>query len=378
MAGITSPWNMFPGRRYRNALRTGKRLSTRKSCELVSDIARGLQHAHQRGLIHRDVKPSNVLLDERERARITDFGLVLQENDPADDLAYAGTPAYMSPEQARGEGNRVDGRSDVFSLGAVFYRLLTGRQPFEGLSVQELCEQIVSAPPLRPRSIVPELSEELERICLKAIAKAPSERYATAGELADDLDSWLRRRRNLEPGAATADVGLTGLVPRGLHPYEGSDARYFLELVPGPRDRSGLPQVVRFWKRLIEGTNPDKSFRIGVIHGPTGSGKTSLIRSGLLPKLGEHVIPVSVIATGQHTESVLCAKLQETFRTIPRDLELADVLSEVKGKVAEQPGAKVLLVIDQFEQWLHFDRDLESSRLVEALRCVTVPTSVVC
>ena len=93
--------------------------------------------------------------------------------DPADDLAYAGTPAYMSPEQARGEGHRVDGRSDIFSLGAVFYRLLTGWQPFEGASIKQLCERIASTEPSRPRTLDSGIPEELERICLKALAKDP-------------------------------------------------------------------------------------------------------------------------------------------------------------------------------------------------------------
>ena len=356
------------GETLSNALRTRRRFSARRSCELTREVARGLQHAHQRGLIHRDIKPSNILLDSKERARITDFGLALQENDPTDDLAYAGTPAYMSPEQARGEGHRVDGRSDVFSVGAVFYRLLTGYQPFEGPDVRRLCEQIASTDPIRLRSIDPELPEELERICLKALAKNPTERYATAGELADDLDSWLDRRESLDRGATTFGAESLDFVPKGLQPYGSDDARFYPDLVPGPRDSSGLPLVIRFWKRLIEETDAKKSFRVGVLHGPSGSGKTSLVRAGLQPKLAEHITPVCVVATGRHTETAISARLREKFSSLSDDADLIEVLAGVKRQLAEQPDAKVLLVLDQFEQWLHANQDLENSELIKALR----------
>lgn len=350
------------------ALRFRRRFSAKRASELTREVARGLQHAHLRGLVHRDIKPSNILLDNKQRARITDFGLALRENDPADDLACAGTPAYMSPEQARGEGHRVDGRSDIFSLGAVFYRLLTGRQPFEGASIRQLCERIASTEPLRPRLIDPGIPEELERICLKALAKGPKQRYETAGEFADDLDSWLERHDSHDRGGAVAGADSLELVPKGLQPYDFEDARFFSGLVPGQRDQSGLPLAIRFWKRLIEETDAEKSFCVGVLHGPNGGGKTSLIRAGLLPRLAEHVSPVSVVATARHTEAALIARLRESYHAIPDGLDLADVLDEVKCQLAEQPDAKVLLVLDQFEQWLHADPDVNESALVQALR----------
>ena len=356
------------GETLSDALRRRRRFSRRRSCELLCEVARGLQHAHQRGLIHRDIKPSNILLDSKERARITDFGLVLQENSPVDDLAYAGTPAYMSPEQARGEGHRVDGRSDIFSAGAVFYRLLTGRLPFEGVGVRQLCERIVLTDPIRPRLIDPELPEELERICLKALAKAPEERYATAGELADDLESWLARRSNQERGAVKSETTSLALVSKGLRPYEAEDSTFFLKLVPGPRDQSGFPQVLRFWKRLVEERGGKKSFRVGVVHGSNGSGKTSLIRAGLLPRLAENVTPICVVATGRHTEAALAARLRDGFGSPTADLELVEQLADVKRQLAEQPDRKLLLVLDQFEQWLHANHELENSVLCHALQ----------
>ena len=356
-----------PGANLSRIVREGKGFPPRRAVEVVRDVARGLQHAHRRGLVHRDVKPSNILLDNRGRARITDFGLVLAEHDLTDDLAYAGTPAYMSPEQARGEGHRVDGRSDIFSLGAVFYRLLTGCLPFEGAGVKQLCHQIVSSDPIPPREIDPTLPEELERICLTALAKAPLDRYLTAGELADDLDGWLRHQDELAQSAVSAGTGPLVVAPRGYRPYESSDATSFLSLVPGPRDGSGLPLSIRFWKRRIEESGPERSFSVGLLSGPVGAGKTSLIVAGLLPCLADHVETVRLVATAEHTEAALASRLTRLAPSNREDRTLAEIMDDVRVRVEEQPDAKVLLVIDQFEQWLQRNRKSSPAALADAL-----------
>jgi tetratricopeptide (TPR) repeat protein len=170
------------------------RPSFRQAAWWVADVADALAHAHRHGVIHRDVKPSNILIDAEGQLRLTDFGLA--RRDAADGTVteegqVLGTPAYMSPEQARGEVSRIDVRTDVYSLGAVLYELLTGELPFHGNN-RMLLRQVLEEEPRPPRRVHDEVPRDLETVCLKAMAKEPADRYAGAAELADDLRRFLQ------------------------------------------------------------------------------------------------------------------------------------------------------------------------------------------
>jgi serine/threonine protein kinase/ABC-type phosphate/phosphonate transport system substrate-binding protein len=163
---------------------------------LVAAVARAIQHAHDHGVLHRDLKPGNIIVDGDGQPHLTDFGLAkILDQAKSDGLTgpdnILGTPAYMSPEQASGQ--RVNAASDIYSLGAVFYEMLTGQPAFKGATPLETMRMVAEKDARRPSTLHHRVDRDLETICLKCLEKNPASRYASAGELADDLDRWSRR-----------------------------------------------------------------------------------------------------------------------------------------------------------------------------------------
>ena len=208
----------------------------RKAAALVAAAADAVQHAHERGILHRDLKPQNILLQqgkapEEWQPMIADFGLARwlgRDSDLTHSQAVLGTPGYLAPETLRGSRAGVTTAADIFSLGAIFYHLLTGRVPFAGNSLAETLQRITEAAPRAPRSCDAAIPRDLESICLRCLEREPERRYRSARELADDLRRWLRgepvRARALSlpektwrwcrrrPALASALVGLFSVV----------------------------------------------------------------------------------------------------------------------------------------------------------------------
>lgn len=183
------------GRTLADVLREGP-VDLRRASQWALEAAEALAHAHHRGVIHRDIKPSNMLLDGDDRVWLTDFGLARRVDDPALTAtdALLGTPRYMSPEQASLKRSEIDNRTDIFSLGATLYELVTGRPAFEGDSSHHVIQAILTIDPDSPRRLRPEIPRDLDTIVMKCLAKDPAQRYASASALADDLRAFLDSR----------------------------------------------------------------------------------------------------------------------------------------------------------------------------------------
>lgn len=168
-------------------------LTYRQIAELTATIAAALQHAHDARVVHRDLKPGNILMDASGVPHLADFGLA-KRADRDDSLSIegqlVGTPNYMSPEQARGDHAAIDHRTDIYALGVILYELLAGQPPFKG-ELAWLLEQIAQTPPQPPRKMKPSVPEDLEKICLKCLEKEPRSRYQSASDVADDLHRYL-------------------------------------------------------------------------------------------------------------------------------------------------------------------------------------------
>ncbi len=337
-------------------------LEAERAADLLDQIGAALAAAHSQGVVHRDVKPGNVLLDEQGNAYLSDFGIALETGAPEQTAGtmIRGTPAYLSPEQIRLE--QTSARSDIYALGVVLYEMLTGKHPFPGISLNVLLDQHLHQPMPSVRESRPEIAPGVDVAIARATAKDPQARFAHVLELCAAY------RGAIEGSAAR-------VLARGeiRNPYKG--LRAFLE--PDSADFFGREVLTR---RLLERLAENGAARFLCVVGPSGSGKSSVVRAGLVPAIRRGVIPgserwyvIDLLPGSQPLRELERALLGVGVDPPPSlldDLERDESgLVRAVDRLLPDPDAELLIVLDQLEElFTMVDSDAERTHVLESIR----------
>ncbi len=347
----------------------------RQAVELIAKVARTVHYAHEHGILHRDIKPGNILLDAKGEPHLTDFGLarlVESESSVTHTLDVLGTPSYMAPEQAVGNNAQVTGVTDVYGLGAVLYQLLTGQPPFAGGTTYETIKLLLDTEPRQPRLINPKIDRDLSTICLKCLEKDPKRRYSSALALAEDLERWLKHepilarrigiigrsrkwvRRN--PSSALLTASLIALAAAaGWIVWKSELIRQPLTTGIAVLPFQNLSEQREDAAAFVDGVQDDILTKLARVADLKVINRTSVMEyrdKRNVRQIGNdlrvsHVLEGSVRRTGTHLR--LNAQLIDTrsdthvwAEQYDRDLdELFSIQSEIAQKVAERLNAKV-------------------------------------
>ena len=347
----------------------------RRAVELIAKVARTVHYAHEHGILHRDIKPGNILLDAKGEPHLTDFGLarlVESESSVTQTLDVLGTPSYMAPEQAVGNNAAVSSATDVYGLGAVLYQLLTGQPPFAGGATYETIRLLLDTEPRQPRLLNPKIDRDLSTICLKCLEKDPKRRYSSALGLAEDLERWLKHepiaarhvgplvrgrkwvRRN--PSIAVMAAMLLALaVPLGVMVWKSEFIRHPVTTGIAVLPFENLSEQREDAAAFVDGVQDDILTKLARIADLKVISRTSVMEyrdKRNVRQIGNdlrvsHVLEGSVRRAGTHLR--LNAQLIDTrsdthvwAEQYDRDLdELFSIQSEIAQKVAERLNAKV-------------------------------------
>jgi len=329
-------------------------ISIRRTAELIAKLARTVHYAHEHGILHRDIKPGNILLDAEGEPHLTDFGLarlVESENHVTRTTDMLGTPSYMAPEQARGGDEALTTTTDIYGLGAVLYQLLTGHPPFVGATSYETVRLLLETEPRSPRLLNPKVDRDLSTICLKCLEKDPQRRYPTAQAVAEDLEHWLRR----EPIRARR----TALFTRGKKWLQRNPT-----MAVAAASMVGLIVAVAFIVWKVELLHPPRGARIAVLpfedlsEDRTNAYFADGVQDDILTRLAK-VADLKVISR----TSVMQYRGARDTQQIGRALNVSHIL---EGSVRRETGrirlnAQLINVRNDTHVWAEaYDRDLEA------------------
>lgn len=347
-------------------LRAGDYFSVKQSIQLMLRIAEAVQTAHDHDIFHRDLKPGNILFHKDGTPKLIDFGLAIHESDlirkPAE---IAGSLRYMAPEQYRGETHRICKQTDQWGLCVLLYRLLTGQLPFDDPDADEIGEQILYHFPTPPQQIDSTIPRSLELIVMKGLSKRISDRFGSCAELIEALTPFASDDQAALPTSVTPTK--IAITPRGLAPFGLADSEAWVSLLPGPYELDGTPSSVQFWLDRIRTRAIENPVPVGLIYGGSGAGKTSLIRAGLMPRVGSDVLAIYQSCDADNIEVALADKLRQRCEGCSQG-RLPSLFAELRENESLRSRRKVVIFLDQFEQWLSGRTAVATTALVQALR----------
>jgi serine/threonine protein kinase/Tfp pilus assembly protein PilF len=336
-------------------------MSPPRAVELLVEIARTVQFAHEHGILHRDIKPGNILVDKNGEPHLADFGLarlIEQQSTVTNSFDVLGTPSYMSPEQAAGHTKELTAAADVYSLGAVFYQMLTREPPFAGGTTYETIRMVLESEPRSPRTRNPKVDVDLATICLKCLEKDPARRYQSAAALADDVERWLRH----EPIQARR----TGMFTRGRKWLQRNPTTALVAAL-----LAGLIAAVGVIVSKSDLFRPIPISGVAVLPFQNLSGDldNAYFAEGIQDEILTRLANIAALKVISRTSTQQYQSKPRNLREIAKQLGVANILEGSVQKVADQVRVNVQLINAQTDSHLWadtYDRKLTDIFSVES------------
>ena len=336
-------------------------MSIRQAVELVAKVARTVHYAHEHGILHRDIKPGNILLDENREPHLTDFGLarlVESESTVTATLDVLGTPSYMAPEQAAGNNTNLTKATDVYGCGAVFYQLLTGHPPFAGGTTYETIKLLLETEPKQPRQLNPKIDRDLSTICLKCLEKDPQRRYSSALALAEDFEHWLKH----EPIQARR----TGILTRGTKWVRRNPTSTLLAV-----SLLALAAIVGWITWKSEFVRPPLTSGVAVLPFENLSGNPDNVyfADGIQEEILTRLASIAALKVISRTSTQHYQGKSRNLREIARELGVVNIVEGSVQKAADQVRVNVQLINAETDSHLwadSYDRKLTDILGVES------------